>query len=142
MPIIEISEETHRELARVARPLIDNADDIILRLVRAYKRHNGPSSKNGAVPVTRKTRNPDDIKVWRRDRYKQIPYTQAIGKIIKEKQQPLGILSIVRLMFDFPRDGLYEDRTDRAIKSLLASLQSKSGVEIFKQKSHHVFDLK
>jgi len=143
MKTLELQDATFKELVKLARPLIDDSDSLILKLVRHYKKEHTPNSVTGAKPVLQKTVNPDQLAQFIRPKFKGMRYGPACLKIIQScGQSSLGIKSIVNLLFKFPEDDQQEDRRWRAQKSLMVMFRNGPYSKNFNEPVRAVFSLK
>jgi len=121
-----------------------------MRLVKAYR-------KNGHAPLSslpkgthtkftvRKT-NPDKLQDLMKSKYKGQRYWEAARAVmIASRQERMGTLSIVNLIFDFPNDPKKSDRINRAVRSMQVALRGYTGgpaSKTFKEPEVDVFELK
>ena len=143
MKQITVSDQIHNELRKMDHRW-EGADQVLTKLIRFYKKHHGISSKKGAKSPTlhTKTRNPDDIKVFIRKKYQGKKYYEAVQTSFLENQQPsLGMRSIINTIFNFPQDDKFDDRVDRAEKSLRVVLKNSKHAYKFKETDNGIFRL-
>jgi len=132
MKELRVSDEIHRELRKMDTDW-EGADVVLERLVRFYKKHHGVASTGGAKPlkIHTKTKNPDDIKIFIRQKYQGKKYHEAATQaFLDNKQTKLTIESLVNTIFKFPDDERKIDRRDRAASSLWTAL--KHGTQSYK----------
>lgn len=147
MKTLQLQDETYKELAKLARPLIDDADSLVLKLVRHYKKNHGPDSPEGVTPImNERTRRVNDDKLTDHIRkgFKAMGYGPAIKKIFDQsRQERLGISAIIALLYDFPDDpASIQDRFRRAERSILIVLRNGPHSHLFDEPMKGIFQLK
>jgi hypothetical protein len=146
---IAIEDSTFNELAKLTQPLQgDTADTVIARLIKSYKKNGhapGATAKASGKFITRKV-NPDDIKKFLRPKFATVRYWQAARQcFIEKKQERIGVLPLVNMIFDFPNTPEKTDRVNRAVRSMSVALRGYTGgiaAETFKEPETDVFQLR